>query len=146
MFERERGQPYTVLIYGFTLNDTLIVDLVNSEPNDYKAGGLQLEMTFYQSGIARVTITCPGEDPRFAISDTGLPVEWQQLRQVTDLKEKATISETNVTITLADEDRVSVSKYVVQLNPFRILLYTNGELATIVNDDDSLAYAAPSKN
>ena len=36
-------------------------------------------MTFYQEGLAQVVFACPGEDPRFSISSTGIGVEWDQL-------------------------------------------------------------------
>lgn len=69
-----------------TANDTLFATLSNAAPGDYVAANLNMEMTFYTNGIARTVLTQDGEAPRFAISDTGVPVVWEQLTKLKGLK------------------------------------------------------------
>lgn len=133
--------PYTVSNVAVSANNTLTMDLTNAAPNNQIAENLKMEMTFYQNGIAQVVITCPGEEPRFAISETGLPVVWEQLQQVKNLSQLKTSDANSTTITLNNSDG-DQWQYIVQYNPFRIFLYANGALTTIVNHDDSLRYAA----
>jgi hypothetical protein len=46
----------------------------------------------------QVNMACPGEDPRFGISSTGVGVEWSQLTQVTDLASLTTVTQDSVTV------------------------------------------------
>jgi hypothetical protein len=59
-----------------TANNTITANLTNPDPNDQQAANLLLELTFYQEGIMRVNLSCPGEEERFSISNTGIGVEW----------------------------------------------------------------------
>ena len=73
------GTPYAASNAAVSSNNTLTATLTNPDPNDQQAANLQLELTFYQEGIMRVNLSCPGEEERFAISSTGIGVEWSQL-------------------------------------------------------------------
>lgn len=99
-------------------------------------------MTFYQSGIARTVLTCPGEEPRFSISSTGIGVEWSQLNQVTLDYTIVNIGKTSATVLLYVDNQNEV-KYIIQFSPFRIIQYINGEMGIEVNDMDQFRYAPP---
>jgi alpha-glucosidase (family GH31 glycosyl hydrolase) len=134
--------PYTVSNVQVSPQNTLTASLTNAQPNNHIAANLNFEMTFYQDGLAQVVLSQTGEDPRFAISSTGLPVVWEQLVQVQNLASNVTIGASDVTVDLYSSDLKNHWQYQVTYNPFRIYLYVNNVLTTIVNNEDSLRYAA----
>lgn len=136
--------PYTAGNFTISVNDTLQFTLHNNAPNFHVAENLNVEMWFYQDGIARTVVSQTGEEPRFAISDTGLPVEWAQLMQVTNLAASYTFNATNAVIDLYNNtyDPPQHWEYNIQMDPFRIFLFVNDNITTIVNHDDSLRYAS----
>ena len=73
------GTPYVASNAAVSSTNTITATLTNPDPNDQQAANLLLELTFYQEGIMRMNLSCPGEEPRFAISSTGIGVEWAQL-------------------------------------------------------------------
>ena len=73
------GTPYAATNAAVSANNTITANLTNPDPNDQQAANLLLELTFYQEGIMRVNISCPGVEQRFSISSTGIGVEWSQL-------------------------------------------------------------------
>lgn len=92
----------------------------------------------------QVNIACPGEEPRFGISSTGVGVEWSQLTQVTDLASLTTITQDSVTVDgLNSQSGLETFKYEIMLTPFRIIQYINDEITLVVNDGDTLRYAPP---
>lgn len=135
-------EPYKVSNAAVSTESTFTFDLTNSAPNNQIAANLTVEMTFYKSGLAQVVLENPGEEPRFAISSTGLPVEWDNLEQVTELQGHVVYTDTQATVTLYSEDLTNTWQYVIQYDPFRIILTVNDEVTTVVNHDDSLRYAA----
>ena len=68
---------------GYTLgnvslynNQSVTGQLTTPLPNNDQAAELFMDLKFYQDGIMHVTIKESGEDDRFAISSTGVGVEW----------------------------------------------------------------------
>ena len=125
-----------------TSQNTITMNLTNSTPNNQQAANLVLELTFYQEGLMQGNISCPGEDPRFGISSTGIGVEWSQLNPVTNLSFITDIRQDKVSINLSSSNGKDNIQYVVTYSPFKIIQYVNSIVTLVINDDDSLRYAA----
>ena len=91
----------------------------------------------------QVNINAKGEDDRFAISSTGIGVEWSQLRQVDNLKKLTDFSDPEKVVVSGLKSTCGRDKfsYEIQLSPFRIVQYINGESSIVINDYDTLPYA-----
>ena len=85
----------------------------------------------------QVKIKAAEEEERFAISNTGIGIEWDQIKVQQHLHEFVKILEDGVLI--SGQDKVS---YKIQFDPFRIIQYVNGMETVIVNDNDNLYYDA----
>lgn len=134
--------PYSLSDFTVTASDTITATLTNVQETNYQALSLTMELTFYQLGIMRTTINCPGEDPRFSISSTGIGVEWDQLVQVTGLTDMVVTTADNSTVTLVDENNNTI-EYFFEFNPFRVTQSINGQLGVYINQGDDLRYAPP---
>ena len=66
---------------------------------------------------------------------------WDQLTKVADLSSHVYLANDRTVVDLYSEDNMDNWKYEILFNPFRINLFVNGELTTIVNNRDSLRYA-----
>ena len=136
--------PYNMTNPAVTVNNTITANLTIEAENEMQAGNLTMTLTFYQDGIMQVNMACPGEDPRFSISSTGIGVEWSQLIQVTDLANFTTITADMVTVDgLISQSGLDTFKYEIMATPFRIIQYINNEITLVVNNQDSLRYAPP---
>lgn len=135
---------YNMTNPAVTVNNTITANLTTLVENDMQAGNLTMTLTFYQDGILQVNMYCPGEDPRFSISSTGVGVEWSQLTQVIGLASLTTITADMVTVDgLVSQSGLDTFKYEIMATPFRIIQYINNEITLVVNDRDSLRYAPP---
>jgi alpha-glucosidase (family GH31 glycosyl hydrolase) len=104
---------------------------------DFRAAHLDLHCALFQEGIMQVKIKAAEEEERFAISNTGIGIEWDQIKVQQHLHEFVKILEDGVLI--SGQDKVS---YKIQFDPFRIIQYVNGKETMIVNDNDNLYYDA----
>ena len=104
---------------------------------DFRAAHLDLHCALFQEGIMQVKIKAAEEEERFAISNTGIGIEWDQIKVQQHLHEFVKILEDGVLI--SGQDKVS---YKIQFDPFRIIQYVNGMETVIVNDNDNLYYDA----
>jgi hypothetical protein len=104
---------------------------------DFRAAHLDLHCALFQEGIMQVKIEAAEEEERFAISNTGIGIEWDQIKVQQHLHEFVKILEDGVLI--SGQDKIS---YKIQFDPFRIIQYTNGMETIIVNDNDNLYYDA----
>ena len=104
---------------------------------DFRAAHLDLHVALFQEGIMQVKIKAAEEEERFAISNTGIGIEWDQIKVQQHLHEFVKILEDGVLI--SGQDKVS---YKIQFDPFRIIQYVNGMETVIVNDNDNLYYDA----
>ena len=104
---------------------------------DFRASHLDLHVALFQEGIMQVKIKAAEEEERFAISNTGIGIEWDQIKVQQHLHEFVKILEDGVLI--SGQDKVS---YKIQFDPFRIIQYVNGMETIIVNDNDNLYYDA----
>jgi len=134
--------PYSVSDFTVTASDTITATLTNVQESNYQALTLTMEVTFYQLGIMRTTINCPGEAPRFSISSTGIGVEWDQLVQVTGLSDMVVTTADNSTVTLVVGTNNTVS-YFFEFNPFRVTQTINDKVGVYINQGDDLRYAPP---
>lgn len=87
-------------------------------------------------------LACPGEDPRFSISSTGIGVEWSQLVQVTNLTNMVATTADNATVTLVDAANNTI-EYFFEFIPFRITQKINNQTGIYINQGDDLRYAPP---
>ena len=90
----------------------------------------------------QVLMTVDGETERFAISSTGIGVEWSQLKQITNLASHVIHQAGKYVVTTYSDDGKDTFRYEIQQKPFRTYQYINSTLAMIINDYDTLTYAA----
>jgi hypothetical protein len=98
---------------------------------------LDLHIALFQEGILQVKIKAAEEEERFAISNSGIGIEWDQIKVQQRLHEFVKILDDGVLV--SGQDHVS---YKIQFNPFRIIQYVDGKETIIVNDNDNLYYDA----
>ena len=85
----------------------------------------------------QVKIKASDEEERFSISNTGIGIDWDQIKVQQHLQDFVKILDDGVLI--SGQDHVS---YKIQFDPFRIIQYVNGHETIIVNDNDNLYYDA----
>ncbi len=85
----------------------------------------------------QVKIKASDEEERFSISNTGIGIDWDQIKVQQHLSDFVKILDDGVLI--SGQDHVS---YKIQFDPFRIIQYVNGHETIIVNDNDNLYYDA----
>ena len=108
-----------------------------SNSMEYRAAHLDLHMALFQEGIMQVKIKASDEEERFSISNTGIGVDWDQIKVQQHMQDFVKILDDGVLI--SGQDKVS---YKIQFDPFRIIQYVNGHETIIVNDNDNLYYDA----
>lgn len=108
-----------------------------SNAMEYRAAHLDLHMALFQDGIMQVKIKATDEEERFSISNTGIGVDWDQIRVQQHLQDFVKILDDGILI--SGQDKVS---YKLQFDPFRIIQYVDGHETIIVNDNDNLYYDA----
>jgi len=108
-----------------------------SNAMEYRAAHLDLHIALFQEGIMQVKIKASDEEERFSISNTGIGVDWDQIKVQQHLSDFVKILDDGVLI--SGQDHVS---YKIQFDPFRIIQYVNGHETVIVNDNDNLYYDA----
>ena len=94
-------------------------------------------MALFQEGIMQVKIKACEEEERFSISNTGIGVDWDQIKVQQHMQDFVKILDDGVLV--SGQDKVS---YKIQFNPFRIIQYVDGHETIIVNDNDNLYYDA----
>lgn len=104
---------------------------------DYRAAHLDLHIALFQEGIMQVKIKAADEAERFAISNTGIGIDWDQIKVQQHLRDFVKILDDGILV--SGQDKVS---YKIQFDPFRIIQYVNGRETIIVNDNDNLYYDA----
>ncbi|CDW73021.1 cre-aagr-4 protein [Stylonychia lemnae] len=107
----------------------------------YLAKELSIKITIFQHAIINVVITDDkeidnsSEKKRFRISDYD-GIEWKQLQVDQDVA----IFNQGDHMTIVGNDRSDQIQYVVEYNPFRILMHINGKLVMEVNNNDLLYF------
>ena len=96
---------------------------------------LDLHIALFQEGIMQVKIKASSEEERFAISNTGIGIDWDQIKVQQHLHDFVKILDDGILI--SGQDKVS---YKIQFDPFRIIQYVDGHETIIVNDNDNLFY------
>lgn len=104
---------------------------------EFRANHLDLHMALFQEGIMQVKIKASEEEERFSISNTGIGVDWDQIKVQQHMQDFVKILDDGILI--SGQDKVS---YKVQFDPFRIIQYVDGKETVIVNDNDNLYYDA----
>lgn len=104
---------------------------------EFRAAHLDLHMALFQEGIMQVKIKAADEEERFSISNTGIGVDWDQIKVQQHMQDFVKILDDGILI--SGQDKVS---YKIQFDPFRIIQYVNGHETVIVNDNDNLYYDA----
>ena len=96
---------------------------------------LDLHLAMFQDGIMQVKVKASDEEERFSISNTGIGIDWDQIKVQQHLQDFVQVLDDGILI--SGQDRVS---YKVQFDPFRIIQYVDGHETIIVNDNDNLFY------
>ena len=104
---------------------------------EYRSAHLDLHMALFQEGIMQVKIKATDEEERFSISNTGIGVDWDQIKVQQHLQDFVKLLDDGILV--SGQDNVT---YKVQFNPFRIVQYVDGKETIIVNDNDNLFYEA----
>jgi hypothetical protein len=104
---------------------------------EFRAAHLDLHMALFQEGIMQVKIKAADEEERFSISNTGIGVDWDQIKVQQHLQDFVKLLDDGILV--SGQDKVS---YKIQFDPFRIIQYVNGHETIIVNDNDNLYYDA----
>ena len=104
---------------------------------DYRAAHLDLHCALFQEGIMQVKIKASDEEERFSISNTGIGIDWDQIKVQQHMQDFVKILDDGVLV--SGQDKIS---YKIQFNPFRIIQYVDGHETIIVNDNDNLYYDA----
>ena len=109
---------------GFTLN-------LGCTDNGYMATELNVELYFYQNGIMRAHIDQP-DSTRFRISQEDLPIEWSQLKPLSEDDFNTAFAWTEDGFTMTGIKREvgegDIHDYEVSMSPFEIRQLTNGEV------------------
>jgi len=104
---------------------------------EFRAAHLDLHVALFQEGIMQVKIKASGEEERFSISNTGIGIDWDNIKVQQHLHDFVKILDDGILI--SGQDKVS---YKIQFDPFRIIQYVDGHETIIVNDNDNLYYDA----
>lgn len=104
---------------------------------EFRAAHLDLHMALFQEGIMQVKIKASDEEERFSISNTGIGIDWDQIKVQQHMQDFVKILDDGILV--SGQDKVS---YKIQFDPFRIIQYVDGHETIIVNDNDNLYYDA----
>ena len=107
----------------------------NAVKKDNRAPHLDLHIALFQEGIMQVKIKAVGEEQRFSIANTGIGVDWDQIKVQQNLHDFVKILDDGILI--SGQDKVT---YKLQFDPFRLIQYVDGHETIIVNDNDNLYY------
>lgn len=133
-------EPDSVVIHEDAIHARLHLhehEYFGANDMEFRASHLDLHMALFQEGIMQVKIKAADEEERFSISNTGVGVDWDQIKVQQHLQDFVKLLDDGILV--SGQDKVS---YKVQFDPFRIIQYVNGHETIIVNDNDNLYYDA----
>lgn len=108
-----------------------------SNAMEFRAAHLDLHIALFQEGIMQVKIKAADEEERFTISNSGIGIDWDQIKVQQHMHDFVKILDDGILI--SGQDKVS---YKLQFDPFRLIQYVDGQETIIVNDNDNLYYDA----
>ena len=133
-------EPDSLVVHEDAIHATLMIhesEYFNQNSVNFRAAHLDLHMALFQEGIMQVKIKASDEEERFSISNTGIGIDWDQIKVQQHMQDFVKILDDGILV--SGQDQVS---YKVQFNPFRIIQYVDGHETIIVNDNDNLYYDA----
>ena len=133
-------EPDSLIVHEDAIHATLQLhehEYFSQNSMEFRASHLDLHMALFQDGIMQVKIKASDEEERFSISNTGIGIDWDQIKVQQHMQDFVKILDDGILI--SGQDKVS---YKIQFDPFRIIQYVDGHETIIVNDNDNLYYDA----